>query len=401
MINRTPAVGFIFITMVIDIAGLGMIIPVLPALIGEMTGEGISGAAQWGGWLMFSYSATQFLFAPLLGSLSDRFGRRPILLASLFGFALDYLLMAMAPAISWLFVGRILAGVFGASITTAFAYIADISTPDKKAANFGMVGAAFGIGFIVGPVIGGLLGELGPRMPFYASACLALANALYGYFILPESLPKDKRRRFEWKRSNPLGVLLRLRTNHVVVGMLATVFFYYAASHAVQTNWTYYTIYRFEWSESMVGYSLGLAGLLSGIVQGLLIRVLVPRIGSKSAVFIGLSIYISSFLLFSIATQGWMMFAFLIPYCLAGITSPSVQSIMSNHVAEDAQGELQGGFTGVVSLTSILGPPLMTGLFHFFTSDNSSWHWPAAPFVTASLLSAISLFFAWRTLKGR
>ncbi len=398
-INKTPAIGFIFLTLVLDITGLGIIIPVMPALIQTLTGESISEAAKYGGWMLFAFAIMQFLASPVLGNLSDRYGRRPVLLTALFGFGLDYLLMAVAPTIGWLFVGRIIAGICGASITTGMAYIADISTPDKRAQNFGMVGAAFGIGFIVGPVIGGLLGEYGPRIPFYAAAAITFLNWLYGYFILPESLPVDKRRKFEWKRANPLGSLKQLRKYPLISGLIFSLFFVYIASHAVQSTWSFFTIARFNWSESMIGYSLGTAGLLVGIVQGILIRFINPWLGPNKSVYTGMILYVIGLSLFAFAWQGWMMFAFLIPYCLGGITGPAIQGIMSNQVPDTQQGELQGIFAGMVSITSIIGPLLMTGLFAFFTSAQAPIQFAGAPFLMGAALSFVSLLLAVRYLR--
>lgn len=398
-ISKTPAIGFIFLTLILDITGLGIIIPVMPALIQTLTGETIGEAAKYGGWMLFAFAIMQFLASPVLGNLSDRYGRRPILLIALFGFSLDYLLMALAPTIGWLFVGRIIAGICGASITTGMAYIADISTPEKRAQNFGMVGAAFGIGFIIGPVIGGLLGEFGPRVPFYAAAALTFLNWLYGYFILPESLPADKRRAFEWKRANPLGSLKQLRKYPLLSGLIFSLFFVYIASHAVQSTWSFFTIARFNWSESMVGYSLGTAGLLVGLVQGLLIRYINPRLGPNKSVYTGMILYVIGLSLFAFAWQGWMMFAFLVPYGLGGITGPAVQGIMSNQLPDTQQGELQGIFAGMVSITSIIGPVLMTGLFAFFTSAKAPVQFAGAPFLMGAILSLISLLLAIRYLR--
>jgi MFS transporter, DHA1 family, tetracycline resistance protein len=395
-----PAIGFIFTTLIIDVTGLGIIIPVMPKLITTLTGDTLSDAARISGYMLFAFAVMQFLSSPVLGNLSDRYGRRPVLLTSLFGFGLDYILMALAPSIGWLFAGRIIAGICGASITTAMAYIADISTAEKKAQNFGMVGAAFGIGFILGPVLGGVLGEYGPRVPFYAAAALALLNWLYGYFILPESLPADKRRKFEWKRANPVGSIIQLRKTPVVAKLATSMFFVYIAAHAVQSNWAFFTIYKFEWSESMVGYSLGTAGLLVGLVQGVLIRMINPRLGNEWSVYLGMILYAIGLGLFATATQGWMMFVFLIPYCLGGITGPALQSIMSNKVPDTEQGELQGGLAGLISVTSIIGPPLMTGLFSFFTSPRAPFHFAGIPFAVASVLTVVSLGFAVRAIRG-
>jgi MFS transporter, DHA1 family, tetracycline resistance protein len=397
--QRKAALGFIFLTLIIDITGLGIIIPVIPKLIGELTGGGISEASQWGGWLGFAYAIMQFLFAPILGNLSDQYGRRPVLLFSLLGFGIDYLFVAIAPSIGWLFLGRIVAGITGASITTASAYIADISTPENRAQNFGMVGAAFGLGFIIGPVIGGLLGQYGTRVPFIAAAILSLLNAIYGYFILPESLPKEKRRPFEWKRANPVGSLTHLRKYPMVAGLIISLVLVYIAAHAVQSTWTYYNIEKFGWSERMIGYSLGFVGLMVALVQGGLIRYVIPKIGNNRSVYWGLLFYAVGFFLFGIATQGWMMFAFTAIYCLGGIAGPALQGIISSQVPMNEQGELQGGLTSLMSATSIIGPPLMTNLFSYFTSKESIVYFPGMPFVVASFLMVLSSFLAYKGLK--
>lgn len=398
--SKTPAIGFIFLTLIIDITGLGIILPVMPKLITTLTGFTVNEAARIAGYMLFAFAIMQFLFSPILGNLSDRYGRRPVLLTSLFGFGLDYILMALAPTIGWLFAGRVIAGVCGASITTAMAYIADISTAEKKAQNFGMVGAAFGIGFILGPVIGGILGEYGPRVPFYAAAALAFLNWLYGYFILPESLPEEKRRKFDWKRANPVGSLKQIRKSPVVAKLATAMFFVFIASHAVQSNWSFFTIYKFGWSESMVGYSLGMAGLLVGLVQGVLIRYLNPKLGNEKSVYLGMILYSIGLALFAAASEGWMMFAFLLPYCLGGITGPALQSIMSNQVPDNEQGELQGGLASLISMTSIIGPPLMTGLFSYFTSPKAPVHFAGIPFAVASFLTLVSLGFAVRAIRS-
>lgn len=401
MKSNKPALSFIFVTMLVDIIGLGIILPVLPALIQELTGGTISDASKYGGWMMFAYAIMQFLFSPILGGLSDRFGRRPILLISLFGFGLDYLFLAFAPTIAWLFVGRLLAGICGASITTATAYIADISTPEKRAQNFGIVGMAFGIGFIVGPVLGGLLGEFGSRIPFFAAAGLTFLNWVYGYFVLPESLSVENRRKFDWKRANPIGSLKHLGRYPVILGLVASLVLVYIAAHAVQSTWTFFTIERFSWSKAMVGYSLGMAGLCVAIVQGGLIRIINPRLGPNRSVYVGMMMYTVGLSLFAFSNQGWMMFVFLIPYCLGGIAGPSLQGIISNQVPANEQGELQGALTSLISVTSIIGPPLMTNLFAFFTRKNGVIYFPGAAFMMGAILVSISGFLAWRTLSGR
>jgi DHA1 family tetracycline resistance protein-like MFS transporter len=305
----------------------------------------------------------------------------------------------MAPTLTWLFVGRCIAGITGASFTTATAYIADVSPPEKKAQNFGLIGAAFGLGFILGPVMGGLLGKFGPTVPFFAAAGLTLLNWLYGFFILPESLEKHLRRPFEWKRANPLGSLKMLKNYPKVLGLIVALSFLFVASHAVQSNWSYFTIKRFGWSEDMVGYSLGLAGLLVGLVQAGLTRIVVPKLGEKKSVFLGFSLYIVGFLLFSFASQSWMMFAFLIPYCMGGFAGPALQSIMSNNVPPNEQGELQGANTSIMSLTSIIGPPLMTNLFAYFTAPQAPIYFPGAAFFMAALLTIVGTIWAYKELK--
>lgn len=287
MSARKPALSFIFITLLIDVIGFGIIIPVIPKLIMELTGGGMSDASVYGGWLMFSFAAMQFIFSPIFGGLSDQYGRRPVILISLFGFGLDYILVALAPNIGWLFLGRIFAGITGASFTTASAYIADVSTPEKRAQNFGMIGAAFGLGFIIGPVIGGLLGQFGSRVPFYAAAGITFINWLYGYFVLPESLSKENRRPFDWKRANPIGSLMHLRKYPVISGLVVSLVCIYIAAHSVQSTWSYFTMEKLKWDESMVGYSLGVVGILVALVQGFLIRYTTPLFGPKKSVYIG------------------------------------------------------------------------------------------------------------------
>lgn len=393
------AVSFIFITLLIDIIGWGIIIPVVPKLLGDMIHGDASDASKYGGWLTSAYAITQFCFAPLIGNLSDKYGRRPVLLLSLFGFGMDYLLVAFAPNIYWLFSGRIIAGITGASFTTATAYIADISTPENRAKNFGMVGAAFGMGFIIGPVIGGLLGGFGPRVPFVAAAILCLLNWLYGYFVLPESLSKENRREFDWKRANPIGSLLLLKRYPALVGLVFSLILVYIAAHAVQSNWNFFTVYRFKWSEGMVGLSLGAVGLLVGLVQGGLIRWVNPRLGNEKSTYVGLSLYALGLLLFAFANAGWMMFVFLIPYCLGGIAGPALQSIITGHVPPTEQGELQGALTSLMSATSIVGPLIMTNLFYYFTHDKAPVHFPGAPFLLAAILMFGSAIIAYYVLS--
>ena len=399
--KKQAALGFIFVTMLIDVIGWGIIIPVIPGLIEELISGDISEAAKVGGWLTFAYAITQFLFAPIIGNLSDKFGRRPVILISLFGFTLDYLLLAFAPTITWLFIGRIIAGITGASITTASAYIADISTPENRAKNFGMIGAAFGLGFIIGPVIGGILGEYGARVPVYATAILCFLNFLYGYFILPESLSEENRRPFELKRANPIGSFIHLKKYPSLINLVLATFILYVASHAIQSNWAYFTMYQFDWNEGMVGISLGVIGLLVALVQGVLIRWINPKLGNEKSIYTGFFMYSLGMLLFAFASESWMMFAFLIPYCLGGIAGPALQAVISIQVPSSEQGEIQGTLTSVMSASAIVGPPLMTGIFYYFTQEDSEIIFAGAPFLLGAILMIVSAIIAYFSFSRR
>ena len=399
MAKKNPALIFIFITLLIDIIGLGIIIPVMPALLQELSGATVSEASQYGGWMLFAYAAMQFVCAPIIGGLSDRYGRRPVLLASLFGFGVDYIFLAFAPTIGWLFVGRIIAGMMGASFTTAGAYIADVSTPETRAQNFGIMGAAFGLGFIIGPMLGGFLGTLGPRVPFMVSACLSLANWLYGFFILPESLKLENRRKFEWSRANPVGSLLNLKKYPVILGLVTSLVLVYISAHAVQSNWAFYTIEKFSWDSKTIGLSLAVVGLVFAVVNGGLIRLIIPRLGNERTVYVGLGFNAAGFVLYALATQSWMMFAVTVVYCLGGIAGPALQGIISTQVPANAQGELQGALTSLMSLTSIIGPPLMTNTFYFFTNKNAAMYLPGAPMLLGAVLTITATLLARASLK--
>jgi DHA1 family tetracycline resistance protein-like MFS transporter len=403
--NKQAAVGFIFATILLDVIGLGIIIPVVPQLLQHLLHitdrSDINSISKPAMYLTFIYASMQFIFAPILGSLSDHYGRRPILLFSLLGFGLDYIFLAFAPTIGWLFVGRVFSGITGASITTAAAYMADISDEKTRAKNFGMIGAAFGIGFIIGPLLGGLLGEIGPRIPFLVAAGLALINALYGYFILPESLSKENRRSFDIKRANPIGSLKNLNKYPAVFGLIISMLFIYLASHSVQSNWSFANISKFGWTPKMIGISLGVIGLLVGLVQGVLIRFVNPKLGNEKSVYYGITLYAIGLTLFAFASQTWMMFLFLIPYCLGGISGPALQAIISIHVPKNEQGELQGSLTGLQSLTSIVGPSMMIGLTSYFSIKNDPNHiyFPGAAFLLGAFFMLLSAFIAYWVLK--
>lgn len=396
--QKKAALGFIFATLLIDTIGFGIIIPDVPPLIRHLTGCSLSDAATYGAWLMAAYASMQFLFGPLVGNLSDKYGRRPVLLCSLLGFGVDYLFSAFAPTIGWLFVGRIIAGITGASFTTASAYIADVSTPENRAANFGLVGVAFALGFIIGPAIGGFLGAWDIHYPFIGAAVLALLNAGYGYFFLPESLAPELRRPLERSKITPGVSIIQLRKYESVFGLVASLFLIYFAVQAVQMDWTYYTMYKFHWGQKLVGASLMAVGVLVGAVQGGLIRVVLPKLGQERCIWIGLLLYAAGLVLFGFATKGWMMFAFLVPYCLGGIAGPAIQGYISGGVPANEQGNLQGGLTGIMSLTTIIGPWAMGLLFHYYTKP-THYQFPGAPFVFGGalmLLAAILAVFSFR-----
>jgi MFS transporter, DHA1 family, tetracycline resistance protein len=398
--SSKAAMGFIFVTLLIDVMGFGLIIPVLVDLISQLKHIPANEASIYGGYLLIAFAATQFFFSPVIGNLSDRYGRRPVLLSSLFAFGIDYIILALAPAYGWLFIGRVIAGITGASFTTATAYIADISPdPTTKAKNFGLIGAAFGLGFIIGPVLGFVLSRWGMRIPFYGASVLCLLNCVYGYFLLPESLPKENRRPFEWRRANPFGSL-KFLTQHREIGKLAFSFFLiYLAVQAVQSNWTFFTKYRFNWSDGMIYLSLALVGVLIGGVQGGLTRVVNPRIGNEKSIYIGLSLYTVGLVLFAFASQTWMMFAFLVPYCLGGIAGPSLQAVISGHVQPSHQGELQGALTSLASVTFILGPFIMNGSFAYFTSAKAPFYFPGIHFMIGAVCMLMSTVIAYRVLS--
>jgi DHA1 family tetracycline resistance protein-like MFS transporter len=396
---RNRALLFIFVTILVDVIGIGIIIPVIPELIQKLTGGGLSEASEYGGWLMFSFAIMQFFFAPLMGELSDRFGRKPILLISLFGLGLDYIFHAFAPTIFWLFVGRVLAGICGASFTVANAYIADISTPEDKAKNFGMVGAAFGLGFIVGPVIGGLAAEYSVQLPFFIAAGLSLANMLYGLFVIPESLPISKRRNFSFKKANPVASILGMRRYPMIFGMIASFLFIHLASHAVQSTWAYFTMLKFSWNTSDVGYSLAFVGVVVAIVQAGLVGKIKNRLGERNTIITGFLLYGTGMILFAFAPTGWALYLFSIPYCLGGIAGPTIQGLLSNQVPDNEQGELQGMLTSVMSLTAIIGPPMMTGMFATFTEDPDVLYFPGAPFILGAVLMITSLMLMIKALN--
>lgn len=399
--GSNKALLFIFITLLIDVMGIGIIIPVLPKLIMNMEHCTIERANIIGGGMMFIFSLMQFVFSPLLGALSDRYGRRPVLLLSLFGFGIDYLFLGFAGTITLLFVGRLIAGITGASFTVAGAYIADISPPEKRAQNFGIIGAAFGLGFIAGPAIGGLISGFGDRVPFFVAAGLALLNWLYGYFVLPESLKPENRRKFEWKRANPVGALIQLVTKPMVARIAIIFFLINLAGQSLPMCWSYFAIEKFAWSEKGIGLSLAFVGICVAIVQGGLTRVIIPKIGEKRAVIWGTFFAMIGMIGIAFAWEGWMLFVATIPLALGGLNGPSLQSLASKEIASNEQGELQGILTSVMSVTAILGPWLFPWLFSTFSAGFNGIVMPGAPYLCAAFLQFCALTYAWFLLRKR
>ncbi|WP_339744543.1 TCR/Tet family MFS transporter [uncultured Maricaulis sp.] len=382
---------FIFITVLIDMIGFGIIIPVMPRLIMSLTGQPVETAAVMGGLLMGVFAFTQFLCAPIIGGLSDRYGRRNILLFAMLGFTIDYLIMGAATSFAILFVGRMVSGVFGATYTTANAYIADITEAKDRAGRFGMMGAAFGLGFILGPAIGGVLGEIDPRYPFFAAAGLAGLNFLYGYFILPETLTVANRRPFDIKRANPFGSLMQMRKYPVVFTMLAAAALFFLGHAAFPALWTYFTTLRFGWSPQDIGLSLMAVGLTSAIVQGGLTKIIVARIGEWRAFAIGFSIAALAYVGYGFITEGWMIYIVMSIGALSGIGGPAMQSICSRLVPANSQGELQGAMSSLQSLSMVIGPLTLPQVFHYFTSDGAPIYLPGAAFLVAAILTVAAI----------
>ncbi len=399
MERKNLAIAFIFVTVLIDVIGLGIIIPVLPGLLLELTGAELYDAAQFGGALMFTYALMQFIFAPVLGNLSDSYGRRPVLLASLVALSIDYVIMGFAGTVFWLFVGRMLSGIAGATFATANAYIADISDAQERTRNFGLVGAAFGVGFVIGPAIGGLLADFGTRVPFFAAAALAFANAVFGYFVLPETLPKEKRRPFEMARANPMGAVLQMRRYPIIMGLLVVIVLYQLAHDANPATWSFYMIEKFGWSERDIGLSLAAVGLSMAIVQGALIGPIIDRIGERRTAYAGLLMGGIGFIGFATAAQGWMIYAWIIPFSFIGIAMPAIKGIMSRQVSDDAQGELQGAISSLMAAVWIFSPLLMTQLFSYFSGPAAPIYFPGASFLAAGVLMLLALMFSRNALQ--
>jgi len=395
---KNPLV-FIFITVLIDCIGIGIIFPVAASIVTEVSHVSVNEATTYSGWMMASYAIMQFIFSPVLGGLSDQFGRRPVLLLSLLGLGIDYIFLATANSLPLLFLGRIIAGICGASFQTSFAYVADVSPPEKRAQNFGIMGAAFGFGFIIGPFIGGMCSEFGTRAPFIAAACLSLLNWLYGFFILPESLKPENRRAFNFKRANPFGAFVQLKKNKAVRILIICMFLLYLAGQVMPATWPFYTKFLYEWSDKEIGYSLAFVGVMVAIVQGGLIKWGQKTFGPVRSVYVGMVLYVAGLSLFAIASESWMMYAFTFVYCLGGIAPPSLQGIISGRMPANEQGELQGMMTALMSLSTILSPLLMTNLFYFFTKENTPVYFPGASFAMAAIIVFLGFLLCVRELR--
>jgi MFS transporter, DHA1 family, tetracycline resistance protein len=395
---RGAAVAFIFVTILLDMLALGLIAPILPKLVESFVDNDTASAARIFGLFGTAWALMQFIFSPVLGSLSDRFGRRPVVLLSNFGLGLDYVLMALAPSLTWLFVGRVISGITSASVSTAFAYISDMTPPERRAAVFGKVGVAFGAGFILGPAIGGLLGDIDPRLPFWAAAGLSFANTLYGLLILPESLPRDRRAPFRWKSANPFGALHLLRSDRVLAGLSVVNFFAQVAHVVLPSTFVLYATYRYGWDTRTVGLTLAMVGICAMAVQGAAIGPIVRRLGERRALLLGLGCGAIGFLIFGAAPNGPLFWLGIPVMALWGVAGAATQALMTQLVAPDQQGQLQGATSSVQSVSQLVGPFLFTLTFAYFIGAQAPVRLPGAPFLLASVLLVLSLLIAARTL---
>jgi MFS transporter, DHA1 family, tetracycline resistance protein len=394
---KRAALAFIFVTVLIDVLAFGVIIPVLPHLVEQLSGGSTSTAAYWVGTFGTMFALVQFVATPIQGAMSDRFGRRPVVLLSCLGLGLDFVFMALAPTLAWLFVGRLISAFTAASFTTANAYVADVTGPSERAKSYGMLGAAFGVGFVVGPLIGGVLGDIDLRLPFWFAAGLALVNFSYGIFVLPESLPADKRSpRFDWSHANPLGSLELLRRNPKVLGLAAVVFIANLAHYVYPSVFVLFADYRYGWGQKEVGYVLALVGVLSiGVNVGLVGRV-VKRLGERRALLFGLSSGVIGFAVYGLAEEGWIFLVGLPISALWAIAAPATQAIITQQVGADVQGRIQGALASLISLAGIIGPTIFAGSFGYFIADERAVHLPGVPFLIAALLLGVALLVARR-----
>lgn len=397
-VRRPAAVAFIFVTVVLDVLALGIIIPVLPKLVENFLSGDTGRAAEIYGLFGSVWALMQFVCSPVLGALSDRYGRRPVILLSNFGLGLDYIFMALAPTLSWLFVGRVISGITGASFTTAGAYIADVTPPEKRAGSYGIIGAAWGLGFVLGPALGGLLGDLDPRMPFWVAAGMTLLNAMYGMFVLPESLGLEHRRKFEWRRANPLGSLKLLRSHRELLGLASVNFLYFLAHQVLPSTFVLYAGHRYGWDAKMVGLTLAGVGVCNIAVQAGLVKPVMRRLGERRVLLAGLFFGAAGFAVYGLANSG-TRFLFAVPvFALIGLYGPAAQQIMTRRVGPREQGELQGANSSVMGIAGLLGPGLFTLTFAWFIRP-SAWNIPGAPFLLAAVLMLVAMALAWRVTR--
>ena len=394
---RRAALVFIFVTVLIDVMSFGLIIPVLPHLIEQFVGGDTAHAAYWVGAFGFVFAAIQFVTSPIQGALSDRFGRRPVVLLSCLGLGLDFIFMALANSLPWLMVGRIISGITSASFSTANAYIADVTPPDQRAKSYGMIGAAFGLGFVIGPLIGGQLGEIDLRLPFWFAAGLALLNFLYGWFVLPESLPVDKRSpKFDWSHANPLGALALLKRYPQVFGLAAVVFLANLAHYVYPSIFVLFADYQYQWGPREVSYVLAVVGVFNIIVNVVLVGRMVKAIGERRTLLLGLSCGVTGFVIYGLADVGWIFLVGLPVSALWAMAAPSVQALITQQVGADVQGRIQGALMSLVSLAGVIGPPLFAGSFGYFIDKRSPVHLPGAPWYIAAVLLGSAVLIAWR-----
>ncbi len=394
-----PSVGggafiFILIMVAFDFLAFGIIAPVLPDLIRQFEGGDFARASSITGYFGFAWATMQFLFSPLLGAWSDRFGRRPVILISCFGLSIDYVFMALAPSLRWLLVGRIISGITTSNVSTAFAYVTDVTKPAERARPFGLISAAFGLGFVIGPAVGGWLGNMNLRFPFWAAAALSLGNALYGYFVLPESLPPERRAKSAWQMANPLGSLRLLSSNAELAGLAVVTTLYYLAHNSLPSMWALYTEYRYAWSRRDVGLSLAVVGVFAALVSGALVGPFVKRFGERRSLLSGLLFGTLGFAGFALAARGWVILAVIPFIALWGIAAPAMQSLMARHVDPSSQGKLQGAINSLRAITGMAGPVLFTQVFAVAISSHSGLHLPGAPYYVAALLLGASLLLA-------
>jgi DHA1 family tetracycline resistance protein-like MFS transporter len=399
--RESAAFVFILVMVALDMVAFGIIAPVLPDLIRQFEGGDFARASDLTGYLLLVWNVMQFFFSPILGAWSDRFGRRPIILLSCFGLGVDYIVMALAPNLSWLFLGRIVSGITASNISTAFAYVTDVTPPEKRAKPFGLISAAFGLGFVIGPAVGGYLGNSNLRAPFWAAAILSLINSLYGFFILPESLPKERRAKSAWRMANPLGSLKLLRSHRELAGLSVVVTLYYLAHNSLPSIWALYTEYRYGWSHGDVGLSLAVVGVCAAIVSGTLVGPFVKRFGERRSVLTGLTCGTLGFVGFAMAVSGWMLYAVIPFIALWGIAAPAIQSLMSRRVDPSSQGKLQGAINSLRAITGMAGPVLFTQVFALAISSGAKIHLPGAPYYVAAVLLLSGLLLAVYVTRPR